>query len=196
MATLFEYCFYAGLILGLIAFIWLLVSLFRKPRRLVPPIFLMMLAFVLLVGPALISRTMSVSLGKIERIVDNELHVTLTGWDGESYTFLQTKPEAIVLQMANPDVTDDTLSLLANMSRLRELDLNESSITDAGLAKLAKLPSLERLRLRGTKITDSGFRQHLMNSPTLKELDLRKTEVAVETVEEWKSQGASRRALR
>ena len=156
MATLFEYCFYAGLVLGLIALVWLVVSLLRKPRRLVPPLFLLMLGFVLLVGPALISRTMSVSLGKIERVVDEELHLSLTGWDGESYAFLQTKPDTIVLQMGNADVTDDTLSLLANMSRLRELDLNDSSITAVGLPILAKLPSLETLRLRGTKITYRG----------------------------------------
>ncbi len=195
MALLFEYCFYAGVLLAMIALCWLVVSLFKKPRRLVPPIFMLMVAIALVAGPAVISRTMTVSLGKIERIVDGERHIMLNGWDGDSYTFLRTVPDAVVLQMANADVTDETLDVLANMPKLRELDLNDSSVTDLGLAKLAKLPSLETLRLRGTKITDEGFRQHLMESSTLKQLDLRETAVTLEIVEQWKAGGESRRAF-
>lgn len=195
MALLFEYCFYAGVVLGLIAVCWLVASLLKEPRRLVPPIFLLMLAVVLVVGPAVISRTMTVSLGKIERIVEGERHVLLNGWDGESYTFLRTVPDAVVLQMANADVTDETLDVLGNMPKLRELDLNDTLITDVGLAKLAKLPALKTLRLRATKITDAGFRQHLMESPTLQQLDLRETAVMLDTVEQWKAGGEARRAF-
>lgn len=195
MALIFEYCFYAGAILALIGLIWLVASLVKTPRRVVPPLFLLMLAAALLIGPAIISRTMSVDLGKRERIVNNERHISLTGWDGDSYTFLQGMPDTVVLQMGNPDVTDETIDLLANMSSLRELDLNDSSVTDVSLAKLAQLPALETIRLRGTKISDVGFREHLMNATTLKQLDLRETEVSAEAVEEWKSGGDSRRAF-
>jgi len=195
MALIFEYCFYAGAILALIGLIWLVASLINKPRRFVPPLLLLMLAAALIVGPAIISRNMVVDLGKHERIVNNERHITLTGWDEDSYTFLQGMSDTVVLQMANQDVTDDTLDLLANMSSLRELDLNDSAVTDAGLAKLAKLPALETLHLRATKTSDSGFREHLMNLITLKQLDLRQTAVSAETVEEWKNGDDSRRAF-
>ena len=195
MASFFEYCFYAGIVVGLVGAVWFAKRLFRSPRRLLAPICLMLLGLVLLVGPALISRTMSVELGKRERIVNNERHISLTGWDGEGYTFLQTIPDTVVLQMGNADVDDKTLDLLRGMSKLRELDLNDSSITDDGLAKIAKLPSLRTLRLRGTKITDAGFHEHLMNLPTLKQLDLRQTNVEMETVEAWKNGGEARRAF-
>lgn len=194
MSLLFEYCFYAGIVLALIAIVWFIRSI-AKGQKVVPSVCLLLFSLVLLAGPAILTRTMSVSLGPRERTVDGERHLSLTGWDGTSYTFLQTKTDTTVLQMGNADVTDETVTLLRGLSKLRELDLNDSSITDAGLASLAELPSLETLRLRGTKITDSGFREHLMKSTTLQQLDLRQTAVAAETVDEWKAANESRRAF-
>ena len=52
-----------------------------------------------------------------------------------------------VLQMANPDVTDQSLESLREMKALRELDLNGSQVTDAGLEILKELPALASLRL-------------------------------------------------
>ena len=50
----------------------------------------------------------SIDLGPREKIVDRELHVTLTGWNRNTadYVVLRSKPDIVVLQMANPDVTD------------------------------------------------------------------------------------------
>ena len=67
-------------------------------------------------------------------------------------------PDAVVLQMANEDVTDATLKHLSGMKSLRELDLAGSKIGDAGLAQLAGLVSLEKLILSRTQITDSGLK--------------------------------------
>ncbi|MCS6850935.1 MAG: hypothetical protein NZ700_07165 [Gemmataceae bacterium] len=128
-----------------------------------------------------------IDLGSLERIVDGERHITLTGWDGTDYSFLQHKPDVVVLEMANPDVDDATLTFLRGMTQLRELDLSGTQITDAGLEVLAELPRLEELRLARTSITDAGFRRYLARKPTLRCLDLSGTEVKSKTKREWKN---------
>jgi hypothetical protein len=134
--------------------------------------------------------THHLDLGPRERIVDGQLHITLTGWDktADDYAVLAAKTEAVVLQMANPDVTDNTLEYLEGYQFLEELDVNDSQITDAGLARLAALPRLRVLRVRGTRITDEGFRTHLLDQETLQEVDVRDTAVASKTMREWKNQ--------
>jgi hypothetical protein len=82
------------------------------------------------------------------------------------------------------------------MTRLRELDLNDTKITDAGLAKLAKIGTLEALRLKNTAITDEGFREHLLPLAGLRELDLRGTKVTGATAREWRAAKPDRRVLR
>jgi len=42
-----------------------------------------------------------------ERLVDGQAHLTLTGWDRDDYSVLQARPQTVVLQMANADVTDE-----------------------------------------------------------------------------------------
>lgn len=137
-----------------------------------------------------------VDLGPREKIVDGELHITLTGWDQSDYSLLKYRPKTRVLQMANADVSDATLEYLKSMPRLEELDLNDTQITDEGLKLLATFPELAILRLRGTKITEDGFRSHLLDKESLRELDLRKTPVSRPTVKEWREKQEGRKALR
>ena len=196
MALIFEFCFYVGAVLALAGVITLARTLLKGEfRKAIAPLGILMLAAVLLVGPAIVSRSMAVDLGPRETVVNGELHISLTGWDGESYDFLSARNDTIVLQMGNADVTDDTLDQLTRMTQLRELDLNDSKITDAGLAKIARLQSLTSLRLRGTAITDSGFQEHLATMPNLRQLDLRDTAVSPETVSAWKAAGDSRKVM-
>ena len=196
MELLFEICFYIGALLTVVAIVWLLATLLRGQfGKLKLPLVLLLIGGALILGPAIVSRSMTVDLGPRERMVSNERHVSLTGWDGKSYDLLRTKPDTVVLQMGNADVNDETVKLLAGMQQLRELDLNDSVVSDAGLAELAKLPSLRTLRLRATKITDAGFREHLMNLPALKQLDLRDTAVSTESVKDWKNADTTRKAF-
>lgn len=196
MDLLFEFCFYIGAVLTLIGLISLLRCLLGGEfRNAMMPVGVSLLGLALLVGPAIVSHSMAVDLGPRETMVDNERHITLTGWDGDSYDFLADKRDTTVLQMGNANVTDATLDLLAEMSELRELDLNDSSITDAGVAKLAKLPALKTLRLRATRITDAGFREHLVIIPSLRQIDLRETSVSLEAVDDWMSAEDGRRAF-
>jgi hypothetical protein len=127
--------------------------------------------------------------------VNGEIHVTLTGIPNYDYAKLTRFQDAAVLQMANADVTDDTLKLLSGFKQLKELDLNDTSITDAGLAELRNCPRLESLRLKNTKITDAGFRAHLLALDSLKEIDVRQTPVKSKTLRDWKMQKEGRKFL-
>lgn len=166
----------------------LMLSRFRQVRG---PALLMVGSGCLIAGVFLTNRLLShhLDLGPRERIVAGQLHLTLTGWQQptEDYAVLAAKTEAVVLQMANPDVDDRTLAYLAQYDALEELDLNDTQVSDAGLARLAALPRLRVLRLRGTHVTDGGFRTYLLDKESLQELDLRDTDVASRTLREWKN---------
>lgn len=172
--------------------IFLLVHL-RKHRG---PVSLYLLAAVVAVIPLVLSRVeKSIDLGPYEKTVDGEIHLTLTGWDKEDYSVLKGRADVVVLQMANKDVTNETLTYLEGMEKLRELDLNDTSIDDDGLAILAKLPALESLRLRATKVTDEGFQKHLFDLPNLKDLTLPgPPAIKSATVRKWKAAKSGRRA--
>jgi Leucine Rich repeat len=220
-----EYLVYVlatGAVLLMVAWVWLLIAAFRQHALwgfgcfLIPPLALMFLFVhwprargpvglalfggLVLAAPFAINRIGQhfIDFGPRDKMVDGEQHVTLTGWDRPpaEYAGLRARPTVVVLQMANPDVTDDTLDYLDGMTKLRELDLNDTKITDAGLAKLARFPALETLRLKDTAITDAGFREHLMSLDKLRELDLRGTKVTGATVREWKAARPERRALK
>jgi hypothetical protein len=172
-----------------------LVFAARHAKKAAIPLGVLLLGVLLAAGPPLYVRLRPIDLGPRERVVGRETHVTLTGWDQKDYSVLDRKPEVVVLQMANPDVTDATLEHLKGMSRLRELDLNGTKVTDAGLATLRGLPALESLRLRDTAVTDKGFRDSLATMETLRQLDLRGTGVSREAVQEWKEAKQGRKVL-
>jgi hypothetical protein len=208
-----KYGFYvlaAGVAVVAIGWLWLLVRAFRQRFLwglgvlVVPPLALVFVkkhwrkalapVLVLLLGGVVIATPYAVSfyeqhhrnLGPRERIVDGELHVTLTGWDRDDYSVLQGLPSVVVLQMANPDVDDATLEYLRGMESLRELDLNDTVVTDKGLQVLAGLPRLAELRLARTKITDEGFQKYLAAKESLTRLDLTGTPVKGKTKRDWK----------
>jgi len=156
---------------------------------------LLLLGLVAGGSPYLYNHFTKTPLDPIKKQVNGEWHLTATGWDkpASDYAKLAEEPDLVVLQMANPDVTDDTLKHLSGMLLLKELDVSDSAITDEGLARIAKLPSLEKLRLKGTKITDEGFRAHLMPGDWLLMVDVRNTVVKRKTLQEWKNVYADKR---
>jgi hypothetical protein len=209
-----QYAFYvliAGLVLAIIGYVWLIVAAFRVRlpwglavlvfppllllfvplhwKRSVRPLQVLVLAGIV-IGALYVANFVSqrfIDLGPRERVVDGEVHITLTGWDRKDYSVLRSKPDVVVLQMANADVNDETLGFLRGMDHLRELDLNGSQVTDTGLVMLAELPKLKEIRLARTKITDEGFRQHLASRESLTKLDLTGTPVKGKTKREWKN---------
>jgi hypothetical protein len=192
-----EGLFLAGIGIVAVAALWLLLRLFRTRSGLVWPLMLAGFGVALVATPIIYTRVVTtIDLGERERIVNGELHITLTGWDRKSYEFLANKPDIVVLQMANPDVTDETLQRLVGQRRLKTLDLNGTQVTDQGLAVLAELTTLQTLRLRGTRITDAGLQSLLSALPELKQLDLQQTAVSREVIDAWKAAGPGRRVLR
>ncbi|MFO0969801.1 MAG: hypothetical protein U0793_29955 [Gemmataceae bacterium] len=206
----------SGLTLAAAAFVWLLHRAFHHnqlwgtvvffvpplglvysalaPRRAWAPLLLLALGVGVLLAPHAIKyyQRAHPNLGERLRIVDGEQHVVLTGWSKSDYGLLEQLPDTVVLEMANPDVTDETLKHLEGMGRLQELNLNESQVTDAGLKLIAQLPKLQRLRLRGTRITDAGFRESLMPLELLRNVDVTGTAVKGSTLREWKKQQTGR----
>jgi hypothetical protein len=174
-----------------------ILFMLRHKRRSLSPILLFILAGVVLALPYAASyyEQHFMEWGPRERIVDKEQHLTLTGWDKSDYSILKDKPEVVVLQMANPDVTDDTLDYIKGMNQLRELDLNDTKVTDKGLAVLADLPKLTELRLARTSITDEGFQKNLLAKESLLKLDLTGTAVKGKTKRDWKKAKEGREYL-
>jgi hypothetical protein len=208
-----------GLAITVLAWLWLIVRAFRQrrlwgfsslilppvglafaarhPRKGIPPLALTLIGLVVTAIPALYIRIVPLDLGPRLKIVDGQRHLTLTGWDRKDYSVLKQEPEVVVLQMANPDVTDQTLEALKGMDKLKELDLNDTQVTDTGLALLKQLPALSVLRLARTRITDQGFRDNLSAMESLMKLDLSgDPQVSDETVRAWRQAKAGRQALK
>lgn len=197
MYYILETLFLVGVGVLLLALLWFLSNLFRSRKQYLFPFFLAMIGGVIALSPVMYTRIVStVDLGERERIVDGELHLTLTGWDRKGYEFLAYKPEIVVLQMANGDVTDETLDYLKSQTKLKTLDVNGSQITDAGLTVLSQLKSLQTLRLRGARISDAGLKNLLASLPDLKQLDLQQTKISQELTDSWKNEKPGRRVLR
>ncbi|MDR3621701.1 MAG: hypothetical protein P4L85_20280 [Paludisphaera borealis] len=159
------------------------------------PLIVLGLGLVVTAAPPVYSLLAPIDLGPRDRMVAGERHLTLTGWDRKDYSALAQRPDVVVLQMANPDVTDETLTYLKGLDRLKELDLDNTKITDEGLKILKDLPALAFLRLKNTKITDAGFTGSLAAKESLQRLDLTGTQVDRETVETWRKAKAGRRAM-
>jgi hypothetical protein len=158
-------------------------------RRSRGPALLLLLGAATVVSPYGIKylQQQLIDLGDRQRVVNGELHITLTGWNKKDYSLLELLPDTVVLQMANADVTDETLKYLHGMDSLRELDLNDSQVTDAGLKLLSQLPNLQQLRLRNTWITDAGFQGSLAPMESLRMVDVTGTHVEGRTLRKWKN---------
>ncbi len=217
METRALYLQVGGAVVAATAWIWLIVRAFRQrwawglatlilppvglvfaarhPRRGVVPLILGAVSVLVAAAPAVYILTVPLDLGPREKLVDGQRHLTLTGWDRKNYSLLKFKPDVVVLQMANPDVTDQALEPLKDLKALRELDLSDTQVTDAGLKVLKDLPALATLRLARTRITDQGFQDALFAQESLMQLDLRGTQVSHETARAWRDAKPGRRVL-
>ena len=162
----------------------------RSVRRLLAPLAMAGLGLVVGLTPFVAQRAWLavVGLGERERVIDGARALNLTGWDRQGYAILAAKPDVAILEMGNPDVTDETLDLLTALSDLRELTLNDTAVTDAGLASLARLPKLESLRIARTKITPEGVQRFLdAPPPNLRQIDVSGNDVPTAILRRWKN---------
>lgn len=162
-------------------------------RRLLAPLVLVGAGLVIGAVPFAAQRAWMafVGLGERERVVDGRKALVLTGWDRADYSILARKSDVEILEMGNADVDDDTIGLLAGMSRLRELTLNDSRVGDAGLAALKALPELESLRIARTAVTAEGVAAFLADPPPkLREIDVSGNSIPTAILRKWKNAGA------
>lgn len=59
------------------------------------------------------------------------------------------------LSLAQTDITDDELTIVAKFLNLTRLQLERTNISDIGIAKLSSLKHLEAINLYGTRVTDN-----------------------------------------
>jgi len=188
-----------GLALMAIGFLWLLVRLVRSGdplrKRLRKPLLLMAIGLCLAAAPPIIGKLVPIDLGPHEQMVDGERHLTLTGWDRKDYDVLRQKTDTARLQMANADVTDATVALLADYSKLKYLDVSNSQVDDQGLETVSRLTTLDTLYLNNTKVTAAGVEKHLTNHPALKVIWLRGTGITKDTADKVKAGLPGRRVF-
>jgi hypothetical protein len=174
-----------------------LLFVFRHFRKAIWPVLVMLLGVAVSVAPFVINRLhLFAAVEKpIEKTVEGELQLTVTDLPGFDYATLRDKPNLEVLQMANEDVTDQTLEHLKGLKQLYKLDLSNTRITNDGLQALRELPKLKVLYLNGTKITDEGVRQHIFPIETLMELSVMRTAVTKKTRDEWRAGKEGRKVV-
>jgi len=178
------------------------VAIGRIPaRRLLVPLALCGLGLAVGAAPLVAQRVWLavIGLGPRERVVEGRRALVLTGWDRQGYEFLRSRPDVEILELANPDVTDETVEILRDLPRLRELTLNDSQVTDAGLAALRSLASLVTLRVARTKITADGVRAFLEEPPpALEQFDVSGNGIPAAALRAWRNAappGVERRYL-
>jgi hypothetical protein len=95
---------------------------------------------------------------------------------------LAKSPWIISLDLSNSDIKDGDLAVLADMTQLEYLFLSGNpKLTDAGIAHLAKCTRLRHLDLRETSVTGTGFAA-LAACQELRTIDLTQCPVTDDTV--------------
>jgi hypothetical protein len=185
---------FLGLLLAAAGLLWLvgrgLAVLVRRRtvRQLLQPLLLLTGGLVVGAVPFAYQHAYLaiVGLGERERVIGGERALNLTGWDRDGYDILRQKTDVVILEMGNKDVTDDTLAMLGDLPKLKELALNDSSVSDAGLAKLAQLPRLESLRIARTQVTADGVRAFLAAPPPrLRQIDVSGNNIPTSILRQW-----------
>jgi hypothetical protein len=91
-------------------------------------------------------------------------------------------PWIISLDLSNSDIKDDDLAVLANMTQLEYIYLEGNpKLTDAGIAHLAKCTKLRHLELNQTSVAGTGFAA-LAGCQEVRTIDLTQCPVTDETV--------------
>lgn len=104
------------------------------------------------------------------------LNLTETHVTDEGVTYLQKMPRLKTLTLTRTRVTDASCTSLAQFTNLEALWLAGTSITDDGLRNLGNLTNLKWFGVSDTGVTDAGL-ESLENLRRLEYLDVRGTQV-------------------
>jgi uncharacterized membrane protein len=110
----------------------------------------------------------------------NKLGATPSSSDLEQ--LLKVKEQLTWLNLANMKITDEMLTVIAQMPNLSRLQIQNNSITDKGLQALESLNKLESLNLYGTEVSDAGLKS-IEKLPQLRKLYLWQSKVSPEGAE-------------
>jgi len=108
------------------------------------------------------------------------LDIKYTGTDLTKEQLLaleKVKDHITWLSLAESNVQDEWLSVVANFPNLTRLQLEKTSISDKGVSLLSSLTHLEVLNMYGTNVTDSCF-SDIQKMETLKRIYLWETKVS------------------
>jgi hypothetical protein len=83
------------------------------------------------------------------------------------------------VRMTGPEISDEALASIAELPRLRYLDLSGTGVTNDGLKYLAGLTQLEELDLSRTPVRDNGL-AHVSTLSNLRRLNLQTTRTTTE----------------
>ena len=85
--------------------------------------------------------------------------------------------ETICLSLENAVVTDEGISQLPHLAKLRCIDLEATRITDKSMEKIVTFTCLEEVWIEDTEITDKGFKK-LAELPNLKYVSFWDTKIS------------------
>src|SRR5262245_43154542 len=94
-----------GLVVAGLGLLWLIA----KGQKPLVPLLVMLLGLLIAITPTALPYFCPIEIVERDKVVNGERHLNLTGWDQKDYGSLRDKSDAVVLQMANPDITDATI---------------------------------------------------------------------------------------
>jgi hypothetical protein len=136
--------------------------------------------------PAVVKALRSVG-GNVMEIAqtDSRLDVTLHLADqdvtDDHLRLVAQLPNVAWLNLAGTKITDEGLAVLKTLEGLEKLHLERTGIGDAGLAHLTGLKKLVYLNVYGTKVTDEGLK-HLEGLANLRRLYVWQSQVTPEGI--------------
>ena len=93
--------------------------------------------------------------------------------------------QLVTLKLTNLPINDNDIKIVADLKKIKKLNVENTLITDNGLDYIKQLSQLEQLNLYGTNISDEGLMQ-LASLKNLSVLYLWKTKVTLNGIEQFK----------
>ncbi|WP_337658834.1 hypothetical protein [Sphingorhabdus sp. Alg231-15] len=103
--------------------------------------------------------------GGLERIVMDNCPI-----DDDCAPTLEANSDLHTLSAEGSRISDPTLGVLSNLSRLAYLNVSSTPVTDVGLAQLAGLPNLRVLKAAGVEFSASAVADCVIQTPSLRSL--------------------------
>jgi Leucine-rich repeat (LRR) protein len=100
-------------------------------------------------------------------------------------SLIPLKKQLLSLKLDHANITDSSLTRIAQLNNLRRLQISNTAITDAGIVKLSGLKELQSLNVVGTTVSAKGL-SALKDLKRLKYLYLYKTSINTTEREELK----------